>query len=1037
VTKGEVMGMSGRVKVSVTPLRLPMYRFNEDPFPPLQRTGTARVYPYPMQDDVTDELTEREFTAVILDNGLLRVTVLPEFGGHIHSVRDLKNDREVFYRNEPLKFGLIALRGAWYSGGLEFNFPQVGHTVTTNDPLPWHLTENPDGSVTLSVGTIERLTRMAWTASVTLRPNDWRLHTRIWLFNRTPFWHRIYFWTNVAVPARNDFRFLLPCTQVFSWWWGARGIANFPIQDGTDLSRYTTHKRPTDLFAKDLRADWFGCYYEELDYGVLHHANRFEVHGRKLWTWGTADDGKVWTNLLCDEGKPYCEIQSGRFVHQGVHRLMPPRAVETWSEAWFPVWGLGGVLHASDKIAVNAQRSGSQLRLKFFALVPMDNATVTVRQGEKVLERMQVNLPAGEPVALTVNLHSDAPVFIAVQDGKHTALQVKLLLEGESVKVDYRSEPAPHIGLPEHHPSELTTPTSWLLKAREHEERNELDAAAECYRKALSLDPQCVSAMNGLAQWHLKRGEWRQAREWAQKALSVDPQNEDALWWQAMASYWDEGRGTGDEVASLWALTRSNTYAAAAFAVLGELSLRRNDYRTALDCFARALERNPQDSKTLALSAFAARKLGDFELAQSLLNRCEQVNPLEPLLWSERHFLRDTGQGTGDTGREGEAPAEPISSVRREAHPPIKDLRRIFVDEQLWLDAVCDYEQIGAWGTVSVWFAIAKRFTEQNGSINPMLLYHAAYAMWRMGKLAEAMALLQDAQKQSPVFVFPYRHEDAVALQVALTLDPHDALAHYLLGTWLASVGRWDEAMAHWRKVTNGTGDEGRGTRETTLQALAWRNIGLMQRVVRNDLPAAEQAYDKAIELVSRAPSPLSPYAWRLWHERDSVLAALGQHEKRVQLFEGAPKEVASKPQIVARWAEAYARVGNYAKTVELLSQGNFKPWEGEFALRQLWKEAQMQLGHQAMREGDFARARKHFEAAADYPQNLNVGRPHWTDDADALFWAGWCALKAGNRNAALRLLRQAADELQPPNAHTAAFKRQAEELLRQVTGNG
>jgi len=144
-----------------------------------------------------------------------------------------------------------------------------------------------------------------------------------------------------------------------------------------------------------------------------------------------------------------------------------------------------------------------------------------------------------------VNLHSDAPVFIAVQDGKHTALQVKLLLEGESVKVDYRSEPAPHIGLPEHHPSELTTPTSWLLKAREHEERNELEAAAECYRKALSLDPQCVSAMNGLAQWHLKRGEWQQAREWAQKALSVDPQNEDALWWQAMASYWDEGRGDG------------------------------------------------------------------------------------------------------------------------------------------------------------------------------------------------------------------------------------------------------------------------------------------------------------------------------------------------------------------------------------------------------------------------------------------------------------------------------------------------------------
>jgi len=398
--------MSSKVKTQVAKVRLPMYRYNEDPFPPLQREGTRRVYPYPMQDDITDELIEREFTSVVLDNGLLRVTVLPDFGGHILSVRDLRNDREVFYHNLPLKFGLIALRGAWYSGGLEFNFPQVGHTVTTNDPLAWHLTENSDGSATLYLGGIERLTRMAWTASVTLRPNDWRLHTRIWLFNRTPFWHRIYFWTNVGVTAREDFRFLLPCTKVFSWWWGAQGVANFPIQDGADLSLYVTHKRPTDLFAKDLRADWFGCYYEQLDYGVLHYANRFEVQGRKLWTWGTAEHGAWWINLLSDKGEPYCEIQSGRFVHQGVHRLMPPRAVETWSEAWFPVWGIGGVVHASDKVALNAERDSNKLRLRLFALVPIENATLTVTQGEKVLERTQVNLPAGEPVAVEVALQS-------------------------------------------------------------------------------------------------------------------------------------------------------------------------------------------------------------------------------------------------------------------------------------------------------------------------------------------------------------------------------------------------------------------------------------------------------------------------------------------------------------------------------------------------------------------------------------------------------------------------------------------------------
>ncbi|MFN3422429.1 MAG: tetratricopeptide repeat protein, partial [Armatimonadota bacterium] len=486
-------------------------------------------------------------------------------------------------------------------------------------------------------------------------------------------------------------------------------------------------------------------------------------------------------------------------------------------------------------------------------------------------------------------------------------------------------------------------------------------------------------------------------------------QSEDALWWKAVASYWDEGRGTGEEISSLWALTRSNVYAAAALALLGELALRQNDYHCALDLFARALERNPQDSKALALAAFAARKLGNTELAQAYLQRCERVNPLEPLLWSERHFLQGEERGTGDE-----------TAV----------LKRIFVDDALWLDAACDYEQIGAWGTVSVWLAIVKRYTEHNGNVNPMLLYHTAYAMWRMGKLAEAMLLVKGAQKQSPMFIFPHRHEDAKALQTALTLAPNDTLAHYLLGTWLASVGRWDEAITHWRKVTDET--EGKPD-STTLLILTWRNIGLVHRLIRHDLTSAMVAYDKAIELVSQNSSPLLPYAWRLWLERDIVLAAAGQHDKRVSLFENAPNAVRVKSQIVARWAEAYMRVGKYAKTIKLLSQGNFKPWEGEFALRQLWKEAHMQLGHQAMAQGDFAKAREHFEAAADYPLNLNVGRPHWTDDADALFWAGWCALKIGDREGARKLLEQAATENQPPNAQTAEFKAKASELLSQI----
>ena len=92
-----------------------------------------------------------------------------------------------------------------------------------------------------------------------------------------------------------------------------------------------------------------------------------------------------------------------------------------------------------------------------------------------------------------------------------------------------------------------------------------------------------------------------------------------------------------------------------------------------------------------------------------------------------------------------------------------------------------------------------------------------------------------------------------------------------------------------------------------------------------------------------------------------------------------------------------------------------------------------MALGHRAKDAGDPAAAREHFESAADYPKHLSVGRPTLTDDADALFWAGWCALQAGDKEAARRLLSAAAAEAQPREAASADFKSRAAELHKSL----
>ena len=253
------------VKVYEKKLIIPTYEIgSEDRNPPFQRTGNGSIYPYAMQDDLDGERMDKAYNAVYLENRYLRVIVLPEIGGKLYSAQDKSTGNELFYRNNVVKPGLIALRGAWISGGIEFNFPH-GHTVSTFMPVDYVLRENEDGSASVIVSNLEGIFRMKWAVSITLYPDTSHIETTIFLYNRTPLPHRYYFWANSAVPATERMRFIYPMTKATT---GNR-VVNFPIHEGVDLSWYVNHPRAVDLFALDTREDFFGCYEHDADAGVI------------------------------------------------------------------------------------------------------------------------------------------------------------------------------------------------------------------------------------------------------------------------------------------------------------------------------------------------------------------------------------------------------------------------------------------------------------------------------------------------------------------------------------------------------------------------------------------------------------------------------------------------------------------------------------------------------------------------------------------------------------------------------------------------
>src|SRR5690606_10169149 len=116
-------------------ISLPTYPWVDDINPKFFALENSIIYPYTMQDMVSTEKEDRTYQALFLENEYLKVTCLPELAGRIFSVLDKTTGEEMFHKNPVVKPGMISMRGAWFSGGIEWNTGPHGHSVTIVSPV--------------------------------------------------------------------------------------------------------------------------------------------------------------------------------------------------------------------------------------------------------------------------------------------------------------------------------------------------------------------------------------------------------------------------------------------------------------------------------------------------------------------------------------------------------------------------------------------------------------------------------------------------------------------------------------------------------------------------------------------------------------------------------------------------------------------------------------------------------------------------------------------------------------------------------------
>ena len=358
----------GQAKAWRGTITIPTYTWEDDVNPTFWALqGTAKlsttrmggiIYPYTMQDHLSRTKVNRTYKAVFLENEYLKVTCLPELGGRLHSVFDKTTGQEMFHKNNVIKPGMIGMRGAWISGGVEWNSGPQGHTVTIVSPVDVFEGQEADGSAFIEIANTEKIFRTRWTVHLTLHPGKAYLDERISIANPTDGIHPYYFWNCTAFPNKPGTRFIYPMTLGTDH--SARQFFNWPIDRGKDLTWLKNFEIYTSVFGYQCVYDFFGAYDVDADRGIVSAANHHQVPGKKAWTWGQWEFGQVAQRNLTDDDGPYIEVQSGPLPTQSDYGLLEPHEQIAWQEYWYPVHGLGdGFEFANKDVAIQtAQRTG-------------------------------------------------------------------------------------------------------------------------------------------------------------------------------------------------------------------------------------------------------------------------------------------------------------------------------------------------------------------------------------------------------------------------------------------------------------------------------------------------------------------------------------------------------------------------------------------------------------------------------------------------------------------------------------------------------
>jgi tetratricopeptide (TPR) repeat protein len=760
---------SAQVKVWEGNLSLPTYEEGSpDPNPPFDTYATSQFsYPYTLRKNLTGRKTDHNWRAVLLENEYLKCSILPDIGGHVYTCTDKINGRPMFYANPSIKKAQIGYRGAWAAFGIEFNFP-VSHNWVSMSPVDFAYATHPDGSASVTVGNIDRVYGMQWRVELIMRPGSALLEERVTLYNRSDVRHRYYWWNNAAVEVWDDSHIEYPMRFAASH--GFTEVRRWPVgPEGSDLSVIRNQlSGPVSYFVYGSREPFMAIWNPHTQSGTAHYADYSDLPAKKIWSWGADAEGLAWRKALSDNDSAYVEVQAGLFRNQETYAFLDPGQTIQFSEYWMPVRDTGGISRANKIGVISLQHQGAKESAVLNVNQRLPGARIQLLENGKILWSETADLAPENSWVHSVSVeNADAKVTFVLRDRDGT-----LLLQHADGNYDWDPESNIVVGpqqvdhLP---PVENRTEDDWLNLGADQELNGKVVLALETYTTAIRKYPRSFALQVAAGRLAASLQRFAEAADLLRAAHMRDTSNAEIGYYLGIA---EDGLGRTREAQAAYEVAyRQPPFRARAAARIAELDAQRGDLPAARKFLESGVESAPSDIRIREQLETITRAIGETTRADELARAGLAVDPMSD-------FLKEETGGP--------------------------DFHHLAADPYRVLRVAAEYMSLGLYKKALT--ALTRAYPEvapdesEPGSVlpqnHPLVRYYAAYCKSKLKNAKESDWKAASALSSS--FVFPSSTTDRTVLESAVTFDPGDATAHYLLGTLLFSKGLYDQGVTQW-----------------------------------------------------------------------------------------------------------------------------------------------------------------------------------------------------------------------------------------------